>query len=68
MSKSNNTNRKLKGFREFIEEDEQKPNPKKKSLRESKEKNHQKIRQKLRNFDINNYSEEDFDDDEWSIK
>ena len=37
------TDKKIKGFRQFLEEDERKPNPKKKSLREDKGKTHQKL-------------------------
>ena len=65
------TDKKIKGFREFLEDDDNnKPNPKKKPLRENKGKNHQKLQQKLRNFDPKNFSDEDFDEfeDEWSIK
>lgn len=66
MSKSDNTNKKIRGFIKFVEEDEQRTNARKKPLRENKGKDHQKMRQKLRNFDIDNYSDEDFDDEEWS--
>lgn len=65
------TDKKIKGFREFLEDDDNnKPNPKKKPLRENKGKNHQKLQQKLRNFDPKNFSDEDFDEfeDEWSTK
>jgi hypothetical protein len=63
------TDKKIKGFREFIEDDEyNKSNPKKKPLRENKGKNHQRLQQKLRNFDPNNFNDEDFDEfeDKWS--
>jgi hypothetical protein len=65
------TDKKIKGFREFLEDDDNnKPNPKKKPLRENKGKTHQKLQQKLRNFDPKNFSDEDFDEfeDEWSNK
>lgn len=65
------TDKKIKGFREFLEDDDNnKPNPKKKPLRENKGKNHQKLQQKLRNFDPKNFDDEEFDEfeDEWSNK
>ncbi len=64
------TDKKIKGFREFLEEDDNKPNPKKRPLRENKGKTHQKLQHKLRNFDPKNLSEDDFDEfeDDWSTK
>jgi hypothetical protein len=64
------TDKKIKGFREFLEEDERKPNPKKKPLREDKGKTRQKLQHKLRGLDPKNILEDDFDEfeDEWSMK
>lgn len=67
MSKSDNTNKKYKGFRQFIEEE--KPNLKKKVLRdEKKRKSDMALQQKFRNSDPKNFSEEYFDEfeNEWS--
>jgi hypothetical protein len=62
MSKSENTNKKYKGFREFYEEED--TNKPKKQPKEYK-KSRLKAKQKLKNFDPNNFSEEDFDDEEF---
>lgn len=62
MSKSNNTNKKIKGFKEFYEEDYVKP---KKQSKEAK-KERLRVKTKLRNFDPKHFSEEDFDDDEFN--
>jgi hypothetical protein len=62
MSKSENTNKKYKGFREFYEDDD--ANKPKKSAKQYK-KSRLKAKQKLKNFDPSNFNEEDFDDEEF---
>lgn len=56
---------KRKGFREYYEEDDQRP--KKKRVDEST-KDKMRAKDKLRRFDLKNFSEEDFDDDYYNIK
>lgn len=61
MSKTDKSKNKYRGFREFYEEyDEEKP--RKKSVPDVKG-DRMKVKNKLRNFDPKNFSEEDFDDD-----
>lgn len=62
MSKTEKSKGKVRGFRDFYEEyDDEKPN-KKKGVPDSKGER-MKVKNKLRNFDPRNFSEEDFDDD-----
>jgi hypothetical protein len=61
MSKSDKSKSKYRGFREFYEEyDDDKP--RKKNVPDVKG-DRMKVKNKLRNFDPKNFSEEDFDDD-----
>jgi hypothetical protein len=59
MSKTQN--KKVKGFREFYEDAEEENPQKKKPVNESK-KARLKFKQKLKNFNPEDFDEEDFDD------
>lgn len=52
--------RKRKGFREFYEEEDKKPN--RKRIDET-HKDKMRFKDKIKRFDPKNYSEEDFDED-----
>lgn len=63
MSKSDNTNRKYKTFREFYEDDDNVVKPKK-PPKENK-KNRLKVKQKLKNIDPSDFNDDEFYDDEF---
>ena len=52
--------KKRKGFREFYEEDDRKPNRKRV---DETYRNKMRFKDKIKRFDPKNYSEEDFDED-----
>lgn len=62
MSKTEKSKGKFRGFREFYEESEEDKPKKKKNVPDIKG-DRMKVKNKLRNFDPKNFSEEDFDDD-----
>jgi hypothetical protein len=62
MSKTEKSKGKFRGFREFYEEYEE-DKPKKKKNASDIKGDRMKVKNKLRNFDPKNFSEEDFDDD-----
>jgi hypothetical protein len=55
-----NQDKKIKNFREFYDEEDDRPN-KKKQLKEYK-KDRFRVKQKLKNFDPNNFAEDELDD------
>jgi hypothetical protein len=57
---SKHDDKKRKGFREFYEEDDRKPNRKRvdETYRDK-----MRFKDKIKRFDLKNYSEEDFDED-----
>lgn len=56
-----NQNNKIKNFKEFYDEDDDRPN-KKKQLKEYNRKDRFRVKQKLKNFDPNNFAEDELDD------
>jgi hypothetical protein len=55
-----NQDKKIKNFREFYDDEDDRPN-RKKQIKEYK-KDRLKVKQRLKNFDPNNFAEDDLDD------
>jgi hypothetical protein len=55
-----NQDKKIKNFREFYGDEDERPN-RKKQIKEYK-KDRLKVKQRLKNFDPNNFAEDDLDD------